>query len=502
MHRHITRTQKAFRADKEDLSKRVINGAAFTILGIALRTSITVGAMAILARILAPADFGYIAMATVITELAALFSNFGFGSILIQQQRVIRIQLDTMHWCAVGLGIFLTVFVFCFSYFGSFIFKDEMVGSLLKLMSINFILDQLSTVPRSVLMRQLHFKLDFIIQIMSKLAGATAAIFLAIDGFGVWSLVGGAIAGFGISAIANTVGTGYLPRLRFSMVFLKSTWKINGSHFGNGVLFYINASTDIFLLGRLVGANMLGQYQNARSLTDEVYVRMAQPLQRVLFPAFAAMQNQPDKLREGILRSGKLLAFIFIPIGFGLASVAPELVQVLYGSQWLPMIPILQIIAIAGGLSAVSTLAASIFNAANRTELLFRLNMVQTVINIGLILFCSQWGIIGVAWARLVGVFVIFIFFRYALFAAQLKIQHLWVMMGPPIEAAMIMALIIYVVRIYLLSYSYNNLINLIILIAIGVIIYLAMAFVLAKEHVDEVKTVLVKFGLVSQGVS
>ena len=102
--RPLTLVQRAFSPSSDNLGRRVVDSAAFTFLGIAIRTGITLGSMAILARLLTPADFGHIAMATVVTELAALFANFGFGYILIQRSKIARIQIDTMFWAALWAG--------------------------------------------------------------------------------------------------------------------------------------------------------------------------------------------------------------------------------------------------------------------------------------------------------------------------------------------------------------------------------------------------------------
>ena len=84
--------------DTNELGRRVVSGSTYTFLGIFLRTAMTIGSTAVLARLLTPADFGYIAMATVVTELAALFGNFGFSSVLIQRRVVARLHLDTVFW--------------------------------------------------------------------------------------------------------------------------------------------------------------------------------------------------------------------------------------------------------------------------------------------------------------------------------------------------------------------------------------------------------------------
>lgn len=485
--------QKAFNPTADNLGSRVVHGAAFTFLGIGLRTAVTVGSMAVLARLLTPADFGHVAMATVITELAAIFANFGFGAILVQRLRISRIQLDTMYWSAVALGVILTVLVFALSFVASQFFQDDEVGPLLRVLCLAFILEELTMVPRSLMTRRMQFKLDFYVQSGMLLARAGTAILMALNGWGVWSLVGGALAGLVVQTVAYQAITGYWPRFRFSTVFLRSTWRTNGGYFGNGILFYINANLDFILIGKTLGATLLGQYQNARSLTDEIRARMVQPLQRVLFPAFSAIQNDPLRFQDGILRSGRLLALVFIPVGFGIAAVAPELVWVLYGEQWLPMIPILQIISIASGLSAPTYIGSPIFNATNRVGLSFKLYFIATVIAAVLMLLGSHWGLMGVAWSRLLIALVGLVFFRISLGLVDMNSRHIWQIMGGPCVAAGLMWGLVGLAREPVVSWTADIPVQLAILIALGVAIYVLTSLVASPAHVRDAKDVATK---------
>jgi O-antigen/teichoic acid export membrane protein len=265
------------------------------------------------------------------------------------------------------------------------------------------------------------------------------------------------------------------------------------AHFGNGILFYINANLDFILIGKTLGATLLGQYQNARSLTDEIRARMVQPVQRVLFPAFSAIQNDTLRFQGGILRSGRLLALAFVPVGFGIAAVAPELVWVLYGEQWLPMIPILQIISVAVGLTAPTHIGTPIFNATNRVGLSFKLYFIATVIASVLMLLGSHWGLMGVAWSRLLIALVGLVFFRISLGLVDLHSRHIWQIMGGPCVAAGLMWGLIGLAREPVVMWTANRPVQLAILIALGVAIYVLTCLIISPAHVRDAKEVVTK---------
>ena len=128
--------RKAFILNSRNLGQRVVSGAGFTFLGIALRTLLTIGSMAILARLLTPADFGYIAMATVVTEFAGLLNSFGLSSILVQRRVVTRLQLDTVFWAGLGLGGAIALLVFGISFLTGWLFDEETIGKLLRVLCL------------------------------------------------------------------------------------------------------------------------------------------------------------------------------------------------------------------------------------------------------------------------------------------------------------------------------------------------------------------------------
>jgi len=482
-----TLVQRAFTHTADNLSRRVVHGVTFTFLGIALRTSITVGSMSILARLLTPADFGHLAMATVVTELAALFANFGFGSILIQRPRVSRIQLDTVFWASLALGIIFSGAVFALSFFTESLFADPVAGQLLRLLCLTFVLSELTVVPSSLMSRLFMFRQMLSVQVTLLVFRAGTAVLMAWAGWGVWSLVGGALAGNFAQWAALTHVVRYRPRLRFHRGFLRSTWRTNGSYFGGGLLFYVNSNVDLFIIARAMGATSLGVYQNARSVTDEIRARIAMPLQRVLFPAFSAMQNDLPRFQDGVRRSGRLLALVVVPIGFGVASVAQELVPILYGSQWLDMIPILQIVSAGAGIRAATTVGSPIYNATNRVGLSLRLNTLFTILMVSSIAVGSRWGTIGVAYALLFGAGLSLVMFRIALGLIDLRTSDLLSILGAPLAAAAIMAAAVTLLRPIIEDILPGLALRFAFLVIAGVAIYAGVMLAIGRDYVAAV---------------
>lgn len=407
--RKKTLIQKAFSHNSKNLGNRVFSGASYTLITIITKSVLSIVSTSILARLLTPTDFGHVAMTVVVMELVAVFSNFGFGSILIQRTKITRLQLDTVFWASAAIGVILSLIVFGLSFFTGYIYHDTESGQILKVMCWVFLIEQLGVIPNSLLNRTLMFKQQFVIQIANLLIRLGVAVVFAHLGYRFWSIVAGGIAASMTGLLMNYIMFPFWPRLRFQYDFIKRTININAAFWLSGLIYYINTNVDLMLVGRISGASVLGHYQNARSLSDEVGGRISLPLQRVLFPAFSSLQKDRSRLKIAIVRSSRILALVVLPIGFGMAATAEELVPILYGNQWTEMIPMLKLISISAAIRAACAISSPIFNMLLRIDISVPLNIVSVVVFLGLIYFGSQQGVMGIAFAVLLYSFYSFI---------------------------------------------------------------------------------------------
>ena len=469
-----------------NLGNRVVSGASFTMLGITLRTLLTIGSTAILARLLTPADFGYIAMATTVTELAALLGSFGLGNILVQRKVVTRLQMDTVFWTGLIVGAVLAGVVFLLSFLAESLFGDPVIGDLLRVLWLPFLIGGFSSVSDAIIARMMWFRLEFWIQLAVVLCRSLIAIGFAYSGFGVWSLVAGGIAGSTGGALLAFFAVPYLPRLRFNLAYLAATWRTSGSYFGSSMLYYISMNIDVMLIGRQLGASALGYYQNARSLTDEVRGRLAMPLQRVLFPAFSALQSDQERLQRTVIHSGRLLAAVIVPVGFGISAVASELVPVLYGSQWLDMVPVLSMFGLSAAVRGSTAIASPLFNSRDRVGLSFRYNLVGTFITVVAIVISLPYGISAVSAAVALTSLYALVGFRAGIGLIGLGVRHVMLILGPPTAAATIMWLTIWAMRTYAVDWLDVPALVLAAHILVGVLVYALALHTASRQYFND----------------
>ena len=465
---------------------RVVKGAGYQFLGIATKTVLTIGSTAVLARLLSPSDFGYVAMATVVTEFAALFSSFGFTNVLIQKRTINRLQCDTVFWATLGIGSLIAFGVFLASFFAGLLFADARVSPLLRVMSVIFVLNSLSAVPSTVMARLMLFRAGLWISLSTIILRTVVAIGCALAGMGLWSLVIGSVAGALGHALLAFAWVNYRPRFRFHTPLLKESWRISGGYFGNTALYYVNNNLDLLLVGRQLGAVPLGLYQNARSLTDEIRGRIAVPIEHVLFPAMSSMQADPDGFRRLVLRAGRMMAAVVVPIGFGVSVNARELVQVLYGPQWLQMIPVMSMFGISAALKAGTAIATPLFYATNQVGLAFRNNVVGTALLIGGVLLTMQHGLEAVAVAVAASSLYSLVGFRLAFSLIDLTLRDAASVVGPPFLASAALWVVTYLVRDA--GWSTTPGVALAGHILVGATTYLLCLHVLSRQYLQDFK--------------
>jgi PST family polysaccharide transporter len=471
---------------RRDTALRVAGGAGYQFLGIALRTLLTLGSTAILARLLTPADFGYVAMATVVTEFAALLGAFGFSNVLIQRRRVDRLQFDTLFWAMLAIEAVLAAGVFALSFLAGWLFDDANVGPLLRLMSLSFLIGGLSAVPGVVLVRLMRFGAVFWINMGTNAVRSAVAVLCALAGLGMWSLVVGSLVGSAVGVVMHFAAVPYRPRARFSWPVIARSWRTSTGYFGNTAVYYVNMNLDLMLIGRHLGAASLGYYQNARSLTDEIRGRIAMPIQQVLFPAFASLQDDRPRFQQLVMRAGRLLVAVVVPIGFGVSANARELVLVLYGPQWEPMVPVMAMFGLSAALRASAAIASSLFNANDRVGLAFRYNVWSTVLLIGAVLLAMPYGIEAVAAAvALVSLYALVVF-RAALRLIGLGVRDLARLLVAPVLASLVMWLATLGLRV--LDAGRAPALLLLVHVLAGAAVYLVVLFAVAPAYRRELR--------------
>jgi PST family polysaccharide transporter len=481
--RHV---RACFRPTADDLEGRVARGAAWMSMLVIARALLTLGSTAVLARLLTPAEYGYAAMAAVVTELAATLCVFGVPAIIIQTPRLRRRDLDSVFWFSAILGVGIVALLIAFSRPIADLFLEPRLAPILCVASSLILFEELSAVHQSIVYRLLLFKYEFACQLAALIVGIATSISLAVAGQGVWSLVWGSVSGRAAHFLLLWYLIPYVPRLRFNVEFIRRNVPAGGSYFGLAALNIVTSRMDTTVVGRALGATELGYYQTAFALPEELRSRISLALQRVFFPAYARLQSDHRAFQEGVLQSLRVLATITMPMGMGLAVLADLIVRTLYGEQWLPVVPLLQVIAIIGITRSLYSLLANIYKAKARPDLDLKIGLGLVPLLFLAIVFGSQWGTLGVAAGVLVFNVVLLASALRALQLIELDPFDALAAVGPAAFAAAFMGVMLIALDAMDLVPQWHPALELLLLVPTGAVFFFIALFAISRSSITE----------------
>ena len=338
-----------------DRATAAFRWSAFTGIGEIL---LSLGILAVLARLLAPRDFGVIAIALVFIRVIDTVGNLGIGSAIIQRTGLTQRHIVTGFTLSATLGVLFTAAVWLAAPATAGLFAEPEVPAILGALSAIFAITGFGVISEHLLRRQLHFRQLMIARILSQAVGSgLVAIAMAILGYGVWSLAGGLVA---YHAVFTAMVVAYRPPPLRPGLGRRETFEL--LRFGTGFSFCsllgaVAMQGSRFVIGSGLGAAPLGYYTQAFRVANTP-TRFGLVLQRVLFPAMAERQQQTARLGTVYLHGIEMMSLLAVPTSILTAICAPEIVAVLLGGQWDAAVPILQILA-----------AGIVFHVCNRINM-------------------------------------------------------------------------------------------------------------------------------------
>jgi O-antigen/teichoic acid export membrane protein len=382
----------------DTLTARTTRAARWRLGGAVVGAGLQFGVGVLLARLLAPADFGVVALAYVVLGLARPLCDVGIGDAIVQRQELTNRHVRTAATFSVLMGIAVAGVLVVLAPALASMMRDARVVPVLRVLSVALAIRSTAIVSDAMLRRQLEFRPQVVIETGSYVVGyGCVAVGLALFGYGVWSLVWGALAETLLSSIAQIT----IVRHDFRPMLVRQELdQLLG--FGAGATMsawanYVALNGDYFVVGRSLGAARLGLYVRAYTLMKLPHTYVASALSRVMFPAFASVQTEPLRLRRGYLLLTEVVAIVAAPSMAVLAVVAPHFLRGVYGPQWIGAVVPLQVLCLGGYLRSLYHPSAIVAQSVGQVYQ----ELWREVIYAGLVIagaaIGSRYGLAGVA---------------------------------------------------------------------------------------------------------
>ena len=351
----------------------------------------------VLARLLAPADYGIVAIAAAAAAFLALFKDLGLGQAAVQDATLTQPQMSTLFWINTANGLALTVANAAAAPLIGWLFDDGRMTQAALGLSLTHACAGIAAQPQAALRRELRLKTLAACEIGAVLVGVSAAIAVARAGAGFWALVVMQCASAATAAAASLLmsplrigapaaSSGLRPLLAF------------GRHVtAIGVSSYFARNADSLLLGRRYGAHPLGLYDKACQLMLVPSQVISVPLSSVAIPVLSRLQSEPARFRDYYRRFLALSAALTMPFCAFLFVTADRVIPLLLGPQWIPSVPLFRALAPAAAADAVMLSAGWIFISLGRTARQVALGFGSSLLTVIALVIALPFGPLGVA---------------------------------------------------------------------------------------------------------
>jgi O-antigen/teichoic acid export membrane protein len=474
------------------MRRRVMGGLGWTGASEAVVQVLRMLTAIILARLLAPDDYGLAALALVFSSLVLVFSDLALGAAIVQRKELTEDDRATAFWMSVGAGIVFTILGVALSGPVASFYGEPSVAPLCAAMAGTFLIVSLATTHEALLLREFKFaRLEQRVMI-STLAGVAAGIFVGVQTRDAWAIIAQQITQSVVSTILLWKFSPWRPSLRFSRESLRTLGSFSGYLVGHRLLYYFHRNADNILIGRFIGAAALGAYTLAYNVMLVPMSRIAGPVQKVLGPTFARMQDEPERIAAAWIRVVRLLAMVSAPALMGLVVVAPDFVSVALGAEWAAAVPLIQVLAWVGLLQALQSVNTDILQARGRTSTIFRFTILFSVAHVVAFAIGLQWGVVGVAVAYAVSSTLVEPIYTW-LTAREIGISA-WRVVGAVrgvLEAGLIMMAAVLAARTALVDLDVPALARLVLCVGLGTAVFGLASAWRAPEAWAEVRGVL-----------
>ena len=381
------------------LRQQATRGTFWVGLSAAVRNVFRMLIKYILARMLLPADFGLVTMAMIAVDFLQMFREMGFSSALIYYRGNTRKAADTTFVILVLIAVILVVLSLIAAPYVAVFYRTPALTGVMRALSLNILISAFGQVQLALLAKNLSFRERLLPDLVPVLAYGLVAVFLALAGLGVWSLVlANIVSSLLTSTLAWLVVPWWRPRWRFDRRVASELFDYGIHIVGSSWLVFLITNLDNTFIGRVLGVEPLAFYGFAYSTANRPATEISRVVGQVLFPAYSKIQDDLEALRRAFFRTLHYVSLLSIPLGVAIITFARPFILTIYGHKWAPSIAPLELLGIYGLVRSVAVNMGSVFKAGGKPHWLTSIALGRLAV-MGIFLYpaARYYGIVGVS---------------------------------------------------------------------------------------------------------
>lgn len=372
----------------DDMKSKAASGLAWTSFEKVGQEVIQFVIGIIIARILAPEDFGVVGMTAIFLALANTIVDSGFGSALIQKKDRTEADYSTCFYFNILVGFAIYGILWIAAPWIADFYRTPILTDVVRVLGIAFIINSLSISQTARMTAEMQFRQMSVITIVAQLVTGLVGLVLAMTGWGVWALVFQQIASGAVRLIGMEIALKWVPSLQFSRQSFRHLFGFGSKILCSSIINTVYNNLYTLVIGRAFLPSDVGYYTRANQTAALPTSSLTQVVMKVAYPMMAQVQDDVERLRNAYTKFLRAQLFVIFPVLLGIAALAEPLFLVLLGEKWLPAVPLLQVLCLGMLFDPLTVINLNILYVKGRTDLVLRLELIKKPIAF-LILFLS-----------------------------------------------------------------------------------------------------------------
>jgi lipopolysaccharide exporter len=383
---------------EDNLTSRAAKSSFWIFTSRLLQRILGIFRLIILARLLSPSDFGLMGIALLMLSILDSFFQVSFQTWLIQKSGDIKSYLDIVWTASIIRGFILSLILFFLAPFAANFFGAPESESIIQIIGIYVLFQGFINIGIVYFQKDLQFERLFVYEFGSTLIEFIATVGFAIVLRDVWALVLGLLVGGAARLILSFMVHPFRPKIKYDYqkiteVLIYGKWML-----GSNIALFLVTQGDSVFIGRYFGVTALGFYQTASTISNTPATEIGQTISQVTLPVYSKLKHDFLSLHNAYFKVLKINAFLSFFLTTLIISLAPEFTMIFLGDKWMPMVPIMQVLVLAGLARSISSCSNQLFYAIGRPEIGARWQFFRLLALIMLMYALSQkLGLIGVS---------------------------------------------------------------------------------------------------------
>ncbi len=381
------------------LKKQTFSGLIWMFADTFLLKGVSFVTMIILARLLGPKEFGLIGMISVFIAVGNSLVDSGLSSSIIRSKKIDDSDLSTIFYLNIVISFIVFIVLFISAQTIAEFFQQEILKNIIRLYCFSFLISAFSSVQLAILSKEMQFRRIMQYNIPGVLLGVIVGINLGYNGYGAWCIVIMILTTQIVQSIVLWSFSDWKPSFSFSIEKMKFHYNFGYKLLLSGILDTFFRNIYNFLIGKFFSLQSLGYYERANTFNDYPVNIVTGIINKVSYPLLSKIQNDKDKISSVYKQMIQLTFFVTTPLMLGAAAIAKPLFNLVLGKNWLPAVPLFQIICLASIFYPIHSFNISVLKVYGRSNLFLKLEILKKIIITISIIIAFQYGIIGLVWS-------------------------------------------------------------------------------------------------------